>query len=105
MGACCSLLFSLGAKYVLCLVECQNLQQRGQQIMFELYSTTYRSTTLSLNAGLKALFRPMTVMVPDLVLICENMLMAEGFIEAKVQPSFDTSLWFRLTMYIVTRSI
>lgn len=26
----------------------------------------------------------MTVMVPDLVLICENMLMAEGFIEAKV---------------------
>ena len=29
--------------------------------------------------GLKALFRPMTVMVPDLVLICENMLMAEGF--------------------------
>ena len=33
--------------------------------------------------GLKALFRPMTVMVPDLVLICENMLMAEGFITAK----------------------
>lgn len=27
----------------------------------------------------------MTVMVPDLVLICENMLMAEGFIEAKVR--------------------
>ena len=27
--------------------------------------------------GLKALFRPMTVMVPDLVLICENMLMAQ----------------------------
>lgn len=38
----------------------------------------------SLYVGLKALFRPMTVMVPDLVLICENMLMAEGFIEAKV---------------------
>eukprot|EP00904_Undaria_pinnatifida_P003126 jgi/Undpi1/12814/HiC_scaffold_7.g02481.m1 len=37
--------------------------------------------------GLKALFRPMTVMVPDLVLICENMLMAEGFIEAKVLAS------------------
>ena len=32
---------------------------------------------------LKALFRPMTVMVPDLVLICENFLMAEGFVEAK----------------------
>ena len=34
--------------------------------------------------GLKTLFRPITVMVPDLVLICENMLMAEGFAEAKV---------------------
>ena len=32
--------------------------------------------------GLKALFRPITVVVPDLKLICENMLMAEGFIEA-----------------------
>jgi len=32
---------------------------------------------------LKALFRPITVMVPDLVLICENFLMAEGFVEAK----------------------
>ena len=27
--------------------------------------------------GLKALFRPITVIVPDLVLICENMMMAE----------------------------
>lgn len=34
--------------------------------------------------GLKALFRPITVVVPDLELICENMLMAEGFIHAKV---------------------
>ena len=37
--------------------------------------------------GLKALFRPMTVMVPDLVLICENMLMAEGFVTAKILAS------------------
>uniref|UniRef100_A0A7S2QUS9 Uncharacterized protein n=1 Tax=Triparma pacifica TaxID=91992 RepID=A0A7S2QUS9_9STRA len=37
--------------------------------------------------GLKALFRPMTVMVPDLVLICENMLMAEGFVSAKILAS------------------
>ncbi len=37
--------------------------------------------------GLKALFRPMTVMVPDLVLICENMLMSEGFVTAKVLAS------------------
>ena len=37
--------------------------------------------------GLKALFRPITVMVPDLVLICENMLMAEGFEDAKTLAS------------------
>ena len=35
----------------------------------------------------KALFRPMTVMKPDLVLICENMLMAQGFVTAKVLAS------------------
>ena len=34
--------------------------------------------------GLKALFRPITVVVPDLELICENMLMAEGFEDAKI---------------------
>jgi len=37
--------------------------------------------------GLKALFRPITVMVPDLVLICENMLMAEGFTQASILAS------------------
>lgn len=34
--------------------------------------------------GLKALFRPITVVVPDLELICENILMAEGFVSAKI---------------------
>lgn len=34
--------------------------------------------------GLKTLFRPITVVVPDLELICENMLMAEGFVDAKL---------------------
>ena len=37
--------------------------------------------------GLKALFRPITVMVPDLVLICENFLMAQGFEEAQILAS------------------
>ncbi len=37
--------------------------------------------------GLKALFRPITVIVPDLVMICENMLMAEGFLQAKLLSS------------------
>lgn len=43
--------------------------------------------------GLKALFRPITVVVPDLELICENMLMAEGFIEAKVLAKKFTTLY------------
>lgn len=34
--------------------------------------------------SLKALFRPITVVVPDRQLIMENMLMAEGFETAKV---------------------
>jgi hypothetical protein len=33
--------------------------------------------------GLKALFRPITVFLPEIVLICENILMAEGFEQAK----------------------
>jgi dynein heavy chain len=33
--------------------------------------------------GLKALFRPITVMVPDFKLIMENMFMGEGFTESK----------------------
>lgn len=43
--------------------------------------------------GLKALFRPMTVMVPDLVLICENMLMAQGFVTSKILASKFYSLY------------
>ena len=37
--------------------------------------------------GLKALFRPMIVMVTDLILICEIMLMAEDFVIAKAIAS------------------
>jgi dynein heavy chain len=44
--------------------------------------------------GLKALFRPITVVVPDLQLICENMLMAEGFIESKALSTKFTVLYF-----------
>jgi dynein heavy chain len=44
--------------------------------------------------GLKALFRPITVVVPDLELICENMLMAEGFVTAKMLAKKFTTLYF-----------
>jgi dynein heavy chain len=43
--------------------------------------------------GLKALFRPITVVVPDLELICENMLMAEGFQTAKDLAKKFTTLY------------
>jgi len=44
--------------------------------------------------GLKALFRPITVVVPDLRMICENILMAEGFINAQPLSSKFTTLYF-----------
>ena len=44
--------------------------------------------------GLKALFRPITVVVPDLELICENMLMSEGFVFAKILAKKFTTLYF-----------
>jgi dynein heavy chain len=34
--------------------------------------------------NLKALFRPVVMAKPNLLTICENMLMSEGFVEAKI---------------------
>lgn len=34
--------------------------------------------------NLKSLFRPISMMQPDLKLICENILLSEGFNEGKV---------------------
>jgi len=43
---------------------------------------------------LKALFRPITVVVPDLAMICENMLMAEGFVTAAALSKKFVTLYF-----------
>lgn len=45
---------------------------------------------------LQALFRPITVVVPDRQLIMENMLMAEGFVEAKMLAKKFASLYYLL---------
>jgi len=44
--------------------------------------------------GLKALFRPITVMVPDFMLIIENMCMGEGFKESKALGLKFSTLYF-----------
>ena len=43
--------------------------------------------------NLKAMFRPVTMVVPDLILICENMLMSEGFNMAKILAKKMTVLY------------
>ena len=54
--------------------------------------------------GLKALFRPITVIVPDLVLICENMMMAEGFLQAKMLASKFYGLYSLLSELLSKQS-
>jgi dynein heavy chain len=54
-------------------------------------------TGSGLPEGLKSLFRPITVLVPDVVLICENILMAEGFENSKVLASKFCSLYTLLS--------
>ncbi|PHJ24428.1 dynein heavy chain family protein, partial [Cystoisospora suis] len=43
--------------------------------------------------NLKALFRPATMIVPDMVMICENMLISEGFVEARILARKMTVLY------------
>ena len=43
--------------------------------------------------NLKALFRPVTMVVPDKFIICENMLMSEGFEDARVLAKKMTVLY------------
>ncbi|PFH33986.1 dynein heavy chain family protein [Besnoitia besnoiti] len=43
--------------------------------------------------NLKALFRPATMIVPDSVMICENMLISEGFVHARVLARKMTVLY------------
>ena len=55
-----------------------------------------KNNKTELPESLKALFRPITVVVPDRQLIMENMLMAEGFVEAKPLAKKFASLYYLL---------
>ena len=44
----------------------------------------YAGRTELPESSVKALFRPVVVIVPDLMQICEIMLLSEGFLMAKV---------------------
>ncbi len=43
--------------------------------------------------NLKALFRPVVMVVPDNNIICENMLMSEGFLQARLLAKKMTVLY------------
>ena len=43
--------------------------------------------------NLKALFRPVVMVVPELLMICENILMSQGFESAKVLAKKMTVLY------------
>ncbi|KAF4709673.1 Dynein heavy chain 10, axonemal, partial [Perkinsus olseni] len=82
------------------------LAQRSPTIELLGRDVTLRSTIgyfITMNPGyagrtelpdnLKAMFRPVVMIVPDLLMICENMLMSEGFGKAKVLANKMTVLY------------
>ena len=84
----------------------QGLKERKPKINFldqEMRLITSIGIFITMNPGyagrselpdnLKALFRPVTMVQPDLLLICENMLMSEGFTQAKVLAKKMTVLY------------
>ena len=50
--------------------------------------------------SVKALFRPVVVIVPDLQQICEIMLFSEGFLMAKVSTAFYIHIYIYIYICI-----
>jgi dynein heavy chain len=103
---------STQVKYVLDAIREQKVNPAKNMFMFQDEEIALRATVgffITMNPGyagrtelpenLKALFRSCAMVVPDIVLICENMLMSEGFITAK-----DLSKKF-MTLYDLSKNL
>jgi dynein heavy chain len=103
---------STQVKYVLDAVRDVKLNPAKTTFLFQEEEITLRATVgffITMNPGyagrtelpenLKALFRSCAMVVPNIVLICENMLMSEGFANAK-----ELSKKF-MTLYDLAKSL
>ncbi len=69
-----------------------SIEIKGSVGIFITMNPDYAGRT-QLPDNLKALFRSCAMVVPDFVLICENMLMSEGFVQAKALSKKFTQLY------------
>jgi len=103
---------STQVKYVLDAIRDMKINPAKNMFLFQDEEISLRLTVgffITMNPGyagrtelpenLKALFRSCAMVVPDIVLICENMLMSEGFATAK-----DLSKKF-MTLYDLAKSL
>ena len=72
--------------------EGQEINIDGRVGIFITMNPGYAGRT-ELPESVKALFRPVVVIVPDLQQICEIMLFSEGFLLAKVSLFFCLVIW------------
>jgi dynein heavy chain len=85
--------------------DLQRFQFEGKEIALDLRTGIF----ITMNPGyagrtelpdnLKALFRPVTMVVPDLEQICEIMLFSEGFDSAKVRSSAKISCYIWVLLW------
>ncbi len=78
-----SLLDALRAQKQHFVFEEADIAIKSSAMMFITMNPGYPSRA-ELPESVKALFRPVSMAIPDLALICEIMLMAEGFQQSKV---------------------